>query len=226
MWQPRPVRDPVLYLGIVEQIRSAIRRGDLVPGDRLPTHRALAARLHVTISTVTRAYAEAARLHLVSGEVGRGTFVLAGSADATLFAAMAETADADGSRVDLTANVPAVDPVSTALTDTVRAVAEDGIAEGYPSAELLWRGRIAMEGLLARRGVTRRADEIVLTAGAQHALMAALLTTTGPGAKVLAVEITFPGLKAARTDDKHRVQRRTDAVHQDIASPLNLLHRF
>ena len=44
-------------------------------GARLPTHRELADRLGVTVGTITRGYAEAARRGLVSGEVGRGSFV-------------------------------------------------------------------------------------------------------------------------------------------------------
>ncbi len=38
---------------------------------------------------------------------------------------------------------------------------------------------------------------LVLTAGAQHGLFAALLSLAGPGSRVLAEELTFPGLKAA-----------------------------
>ena len=64
----------------------------LAAGAQLPTHRDLADRLGVTVGTVSRAYAEAARRGLIAGEVGRGTFVrtagggepgVAGDADAT-----------------------------------------------------------------------------------------------------------------------------------------------
>jgi DNA-binding transcriptional MocR family regulator len=51
------------YQSIVRQLRVGIRSGQLAPGDRLPTHRELAKLTGVTISTVTQAYAEAARLH-------------------------------------------------------------------------------------------------------------------------------------------------------------------
>ncbi|MEY8841245.1 GntR family transcriptional regulator, partial [Cribrihabitans sp. XS_ASV171] len=45
------------------------------PGQRLPTHRELAWQLDVSVQTVSRAYEELIRADLVSGEVGRGTFV-------------------------------------------------------------------------------------------------------------------------------------------------------
>ena len=45
------------------------------PGARLPPHRDLADHLGVTVTTITRAYAEASRRGLISGHVGRGTFI-------------------------------------------------------------------------------------------------------------------------------------------------------
>lgn len=55
------------YLAIADALAADIAAGDLSPGDRLPTHRDLAWRLGVTVGTVSRAYAEAARRGLVSG---------------------------------------------------------------------------------------------------------------------------------------------------------------
>src|SRR5260221_9259749 len=63
------------YLAIVEALAGDVANGVLGPGSRMPTHRDLADRLGMTVGTVSRAYAEAARRGLVSGEVGRGTFV-------------------------------------------------------------------------------------------------------------------------------------------------------
>src|SRR5512138_2594428 len=76
MWSPRlgRKRGP-RYLAIVEALAEDCASGALVEGSRLPTHRELAERLGLTVGTVSRAYAEASRRGLVSGEVGRGTFV-------------------------------------------------------------------------------------------------------------------------------------------------------
>jgi DNA-binding transcriptional MocR family regulator len=197
-WKPEPVHHGTKYTGIVDQLRRAIQTGELRAGDRLPTHRALATSLGVTISTVTQAYAEAARAHLIGGEVGRGTFVLSDSADAQLFAATASiTSTRSTGSIDLSANTPTVDRRSTALVDGITELATRGpLTEGYPSGATLLRARLAMAELLRRGRVDRREHEIVLTAGAQHALLVALLSLCGPGSRVLAEELTFPGLKS------------------------------
>lgn len=76
MWHPEIYggSEPT-YKAIVKALAEDISRGTLAPGTRLPTHRALARKLGVSIGTVSRAYAEAERRELVRGEVGRGTFV-------------------------------------------------------------------------------------------------------------------------------------------------------
>ncbi|CAJ1843609.1 hypothetical protein LMBIIBHN_03489 [Aeromonas salmonicida] len=62
IWTPdlTPFDGP-LYLKLVKAIEQAIHDGTLPPRTRLPTHRALADRLGVTVGTITRAYGEAAR---------------------------------------------------------------------------------------------------------------------------------------------------------------------
>src|SRR4051812_4581139 len=72
---PRGQRTGPIYQSIADQIGQEIETGRLKPGSRLPTQRALAKQLGVTVTTVTRAYDEAQRRGLLSGEVGRGTFV-------------------------------------------------------------------------------------------------------------------------------------------------------
>src|ERR1700754_3596030 len=70
------------YVAIADVLANDIASGRLKAGDRLPTHRELAWKLGVTVGTVTRAYAEAERRGLISGEVGRGTFIRERAIDA------------------------------------------------------------------------------------------------------------------------------------------------
>src|SRR4051795_1623675 len=72
---PRSQRIGPIYQTIADQIGRESETGRLKPGTRLPTQRSLAKQLGVTLTTVTRAYDEAQRRGLLSGEVGRGTFV-------------------------------------------------------------------------------------------------------------------------------------------------------
>jgi DNA-binding transcriptional MocR family regulator len=86
IWLPLLRRERPLYLEIADAIRQDVARGALNPGDRLPPQRDLAYRLGVTTGTVTRAYAEAEKLGLLAGEVGRGSYIRAASAQPRPFA--------------------------------------------------------------------------------------------------------------------------------------------
>src|SRR5262245_21265372 len=78
MWTPdiRGLQGP-RYIVIATAIAQAIDSGELPPGTQLPPQRDLAESLGVTVGTVTRAYALVSEKNLVTGEVGRGTFVRA-----------------------------------------------------------------------------------------------------------------------------------------------------
>jgi GntR family transcriptional regulator len=69
------------YRQIVEQLKFALARDDLQPGDRLPTVRQLAVDLSVNPNTVVRAYRELEFEGLIETHQGSGTFVGSGRAD-------------------------------------------------------------------------------------------------------------------------------------------------
>src|SRR5436190_17383089 len=85
MWVPRlsanSANSEPKYQALVDALRADIESGVLAIGTRLPTQRELAGQLGVAIGTVSRAYALAERRGIVSGEVGRGTFVRRPAAD-------------------------------------------------------------------------------------------------------------------------------------------------
>src|SRR5690606_37165086 len=64
-----------------DQIEQAINTGALASGSKLPPQRNLAYDIGVTIGTVSRAYSMVRERGLVSGEVGRGTYVLGTGAE-------------------------------------------------------------------------------------------------------------------------------------------------
>lgn len=77
-WLPRlAVQGGPRFLQIADALQAAVADGSLAPGDRLPPQRLLAARLGVDLTTVTRAYDEARRRHLLEGRGARGTYVAA-----------------------------------------------------------------------------------------------------------------------------------------------------
>lgn len=63
------------YRQIIEQVKFAIGRGDLQPGDRLPTVRQLAVDLSINPNTVSRAYRELEIEGILDTQQGSGTFV-------------------------------------------------------------------------------------------------------------------------------------------------------
>ncbi len=64
-----------MYLQITEQIRQRIAVGDWAPGQELPSIRALAADLRVSVITVKRAYLELEAASVIITRHGKGSFV-------------------------------------------------------------------------------------------------------------------------------------------------------
>lgn len=101
IWTPNLTgRGGPLYQAIAAAIAEDVDSGKLLPGEPLPTQRELASRLGVALTTVTRGYGEAERRGLVSGEVGRGTFVQRGLA----VPGLPDSELAEPDLVDLTVN--------------------------------------------------------------------------------------------------------------------------
>jgi GntR family transcriptional regulator len=73
-WVPR-------YQQIADTLRDRIRRGDLAPGARLDTQRALARRFEVTLMTLRQALEVLEREQLIDRRHGLGTFVATPSID-------------------------------------------------------------------------------------------------------------------------------------------------
>ena len=71
-----------LYRQLSEQIAHQIRRGLLARGERLPATRELAGLLGLNRTTVSAAYEILESEGLISGQVGRGSFVTGGAASA------------------------------------------------------------------------------------------------------------------------------------------------
>jgi DNA-binding transcriptional MocR family regulator len=186
----RPGEGPI-YLGILQALEEAVREGDLQPGDQLAPQRAVAQRLGVDFTTVTRAYAAARARGLIEGAVGRGTFV------------SGRAADDDVGLVDLSMNLPpqplGMSPAKL-LRDTAAAILErtdfSTLMAYHPGAGSLAQRMAAATWIEPCAGPVP-ADRILVCAGAQTALAAILSTLTRPGDAVAVEALTYPGLRAA-----------------------------
>jgi DNA-binding transcriptional MocR family regulator len=195
IWQPdlTQVAGP-RYLAIVDALAADLQDGRLRDGDRLPTHRDLAYRLGVTVGTVTRAYGEAERRGLIKGEVGRGTYVRTGQRAP----AMPEPKPGDGV-LDLSMNFP-VRPDADALfaqslQEMVARVGVGNLLDYQPHRGRL-EHRVAGAAWIKQHGLDVSPEQIVVTAGGQHAMAVVLGTVAGPGDVVLTEALTYPGVKA------------------------------
>ncbi len=70
-----PQLDIPIYRQLVDKIHAAVKMGDLIPGEKLPTVQELADQLSVAKGTVKRAYDELGNMGVLKKIQGRGTFV-------------------------------------------------------------------------------------------------------------------------------------------------------
>lgn len=70
-----------IYEQITSQIKALIMSGKLQTGDAIPSMRALAKSLHVSVITVQKAYEDLQRDGFIETTVGRGSFVSAQNKD-------------------------------------------------------------------------------------------------------------------------------------------------
>lgn len=188
------------YRAIADALRDAIQSGRAPAGARLPPLRDLAYELGVTVGTVSRAYALAASRGEVSGEVGRGTYVLGhgahvrghsgvGSAafltlpDATKAAMKAALAPPAGQNeiagAAMTALLAEAGAQTPSLFNTYLAPG------GAP------REREAAASWLAHGDFALRGDDILICSGTQQAILTAILATTEPGDTILTEALTY-----------------------------------
>ncbi|MBO9557982.1 MAG: PLP-dependent aminotransferase family protein [Caulobacter sp.] len=179
-----------IYLALVEALETAVRDGELQPGDQLPPQRAVANQLGVDFTTVTRAYGAARARGLVEGAVGRGTFV------------RRRAADDDAGLVDLSMNLPPPPQgvsLAALLKETTAAVLDRtdvATLMAYHAGPGAPGQRAAGTAWLAPVLGEIAPERIVVCPGAQPALTAALTTVAKPGDRIVVEPLTYPGIIA------------------------------
>lgn len=186
------------YQRITDAIGESIRDGSLGAGEQLPPQRDLAYRLDVSLNTVSRAYADARRRGFVAGEVGRGTFVRS-AGPLPLPEPRAEMTRPDDGPIDFSLNLPFAGASGAALAETLdslRASPDLGSYLDFQSDVNLERHAVAGAAWITRTGLDASGEEVVLTNGAQHGLLAALMAATRPGDALLTESATYPPVMA------------------------------
>lgn len=197
MWTPDLEAAETKAEAIAEAIARDVERGKLGPGDRLPPQRRLAERLGLAVGTVSRGYGEAEDRGLVVGEVGRGTFVRRPES----LERWGKEASGEGDVVDLGLNLNDLVPrgeEARLLSETLRAIADgdtDPLLRYRPDTGLPSHRSVAARWI-RRTGLEAHPDDVVVTAGAQHALSVILSNLLEPGDVLLTARLTYPGLKS------------------------------
>lgn len=193
-------------------------------------------QLSVTPGTVSRAYELAQRRGWVDGEVGRGTFVRvavhnedaethgSGSASLTVpwpgAAAVTPTVSASpGGQsstdwFDLSIVKPSLliqEPyLRSALTELAQSPNLPEMLDYTPDGGLPLH-RQAGAAWMQRAGLSARAEQVLLTAGAQHGLWVAVNAMTRPGDLVMCESLCYPGVASV----VHSLGRRLKGVPLD-----------
>lgn len=186
------------YKIIVAKFAENIRLGLLKPGDRLPTHRDLAAEHGLSLGTATRVFAELEAIGLTVGEVGRGTFVrMNADAKAVEFSL---SGDAQGV-VDFSRNHLVLPEQVKMFDEAVRAVLADNdcnVLDYRNNAGSEFDRRAATLWINKERELAPLIDEsLTICSGGQHALMLALMATCHPGQTVAVEPLTYPVIRLA-----------------------------
>ena len=177
--------DKPRYLALAETIRDDIKSGRLVVGARLPTQRRLASDLKVTVGVVARAYDLLERDRLISGQIGRGTFVQ-------------RQRQQKMTGFDLSVAAP---PLSN-VEDIVREAFIKSIRNSEGQAFLQYSPfngthahRLHAVEFCRQAGISVADDLVAISTGAQSGLSAAI-SAIGRGQRILTETHTWTGVRA------------------------------
>ncbi|THF63525.1 aminotransferase-like domain-containing protein [Pseudothauera rhizosphaerae] len=188
------------YRVIAEALAQGILNGRIDAGSKLPPLRILADELSVTVGTINRAYTEIERQGLVTSRVGDGTYVLSPGERAN----EGEFENAPGGRpgvIDLSRNTHIPGEESALLGEALARLGGDRrrlaqLGEYLPDSGLS-RHREAGAQWLGLSGREVAVDQVIVTNGAQHALLCAMMATLRKDDLIVSEHLTYPGLVAA-----------------------------
>lgn len=194
IWHPELEHAGPLYAALADALERDVASGALRPGQRLPTHRELADTLGLNVSTVTRGYREAERRGLISGTVGRGTFVSSDAAGSSSIVSL-EPHRPVSIEMGLITPLYHLDPDVSEGLRKVLARRDPAALMRYGDPCGLPEHRAAGAAWASRYGLETGPEEVLVCAGAQHALACCLSGLFRPGDRVAAESLTYPGLK-------------------------------
>ena len=191
-----PDNDRPVYQRLADAIGERIARGELVEGDKLPSHREIARVLGINVTTVTRAVSALQQLGLVEARPGRGTLIASRETEETTFKSAPSN---EAGLIDLSVNRPPTSAYLEALATLLPRLAKDrrfgNLQDYHPPEGPIWARAAVAEWLDGVAG-DGDASRIVLTDGAQHGLSCVLRALAQRGDVILADSVTYQGIGA------------------------------
>ncbi len=200
--------DVPLYQQLFRHFGQLIASGSLAAGERLPATRELAGQLGLNRTTISAAYELLEAEGLIRGEVGRGSFVTGGNADAgaspnwdgLLRRGQSARPPPGGTRMlSFATSRPAeelfpLDDFRTSCEEVMQSPELPSILQlGSPGGHEPLRQYLLEGG--RREGVVRDGDDLLITNGCQQALDLIRSVLIGPGDRVALEDPVYPGLK-------------------------------
>ena len=197
MWNPKIIdTDKVLYVAIADAIERDIHLGILKPNEKMTPQRSLAKTIGVNLTTISRAYKEAEKRGLISGTIGRGTYV---SQNDKKSITLPEILSSDDEIIEL-GLVGSMKIEGYDLSKLLKDVADDNILDSlldYVPSQGILKHREAAAKWIKQYGLNVNPDRIVICAGAMHAISCCLLGLFEPGDRIAVDSLTFTGFKNA-----------------------------
>jgi len=191
IWLPdRSTLTSPLHVSLAARYTEAMAEGLLAAGTRLPTHRALARELDLSVQTVSKAYEILQRDGLIDSHVGRGTVVL----DRTAASRQPFRMERDNAEVtDLSISRPVYDAIHVvrmheALNELTRDLDHDTYLACRPNVGLDSHRRAGVDWL-ARCGLETQVEAITITNGVCQGLSVVLLSLVRPGDVVVTEDV-------------------------------------
>ncbi len=197
--------DAPRYMHIVHALLQGQACGLLHESQRLPTHRYLAKALGVTVGTVSRAYAEAARRGITEGITGRGTFMRTRIQDRES-PIVPPPLKSEKKEYEAMYDLGFISPfehISPPLQESLQKLTHKIQEDTHLATELssyqqpcgAWHHREAGAFWAQEYGLKLSPDNVLICAGAQHALLTVLASLFAPGDRLAVEHFSYPVLR-------------------------------
>ena len=193
-WKPdlSNIKGP-LYKALANLLEEDIRNGVLKPGDKLPPQRELADFLDLNLSTISRTFKLCEQKGLISGEIGKGTYI---SSDANVNSTLLDPA-----KVKNLIEMGATHPTRAQNKYVIKFI-ENMLCQPDSDKYLEYSspcGTLAQRGIgvkwLKEVNLNTTEDNILLASGSQNALCSILSSLFQPGDRIGTDPLTYSGIK-------------------------------